>query len=70
MSKRTEKIIYIYHDMDHGDLEVFDSLKKAKSYGEECWGNIGDEDFDKWKECSNTSWSRGEYQRIYMGKIK
>lgn len=38
--------IYIYHDSDHGDIEVFESLEKAKQFTQEHWGPT-----QEWEEC-------------------
>ena len=29
--------LYVYHDSDHGDIEVFDSLAKARKHAKEQW---------------------------------
>jgi hypothetical protein len=37
--------LYIYHDADHGDLEVFASLDEAKAHTRKMWG-----DEQEWEE--------------------
>ena len=32
------KTVYIYQDLDHGDIEVFDTLEKALAHTDEHWG--------------------------------
>lgn len=32
-----KKTIYVYQDRDHGDIEVFDTLKKALAYFTKMW---------------------------------
>lgn len=70
--KNTKQYLYIYHDHDHGDIGVFDSLKKAKDYAEKAWECAPEDEEDygmKWEECGKGDWSRGEYQRVYTREL-
>lgn len=33
------RYVYVYHDADHGDVEVFDSFEKAVAYLRQQWGH-------------------------------
>ncbi len=62
--------IYIYHDSDHGDIEIFRTLDEAQAYGEGEWETADDDDEDVWEKFGKRSWGRGEYQHIYMRELK
>ena len=54
--------VYVYDDADHGDVEVFSSLRKAKAYADKCWPGDMDESWDRQGNC----WTRGEYESIRL----
>jgi len=64
------KPVYVYHDEDHNDVELFSSLEQAKSWAEQHWPN---EDGDlEWglSGSKRPTWSWGEYVTIYEKKIR
>jgi len=44
-----KKHVYVYHDGDHGDIEIFDTLQKAKDYTEIHWPCDDMESQDRWE---------------------
>ena len=66
-NKKVSKTVFIYHDTDHCDIEVFDSFKKAEAYTlKQCtqeseWEYIGD---NTWQDTVNY------YIFIYKKKIR
>lgn len=62
------KKVFVYHDADHGDIEVFSSLKTAKAYTEEHWSfdETGEDDWVK----EGDLYTRGEYVSISIKDIK
>lgn len=68
MAKAKKSDVFVYHDSDHGDLEVFKSLAAAKKHGEVCW-DVPEEDDEGWEDCGNGRWSRCEYQTIYQRRL-
>lgn len=57
--------VYVYYDSDHGDLEVFDSLEKAKAYADKMWPDQKDEKWGRGKDLY-----REPYQEIHIREIK
>lgn len=39
MTRKKKQIVYVYEDMDHCDIEVFDTYEKALAHFMECWGH-------------------------------
>lgn len=62
--------LYIYYDADHGNLEVFKTLAKAKKHAEKEWPDSDDykEEWDD--DCGDDIITRGEYQMIFIREIK
>ncbi len=58
--------VFVYYDMDHGDLEVFASMKEAKAHADECWPDSVDEE---WEDCGD-SINRAEYQSIHTKNVR
>jgi len=53
--------VFVFHDGDHGDVEVFATLELAKGAG---WP-----DDEEWEDDGTNEWQRGEYCRIYKKKV-
>lgn len=52
------KTVYVYHDADHGEIEVFTTAKAAKA-------NLPSHyDDDEWIGSNDEGWSYGEYITI------
>lgn len=52
-------MIYVYHDADIDDVQVFDTLEKAKNYAQEqCKYDPGHD----WYECRDGVWQDLNYQ--------
>ena len=58
--------VFVYYDMDHGDMEVFPTLEEAKAHADECWPDSIDEE---WEECGD-SIHRSEYQSIHTKFVR
>lgn len=56
--------IFVYHDADHGDIELFDTLEAAKAHAEKNWPDAMDEG-QGWEDCGRGRYSLGEYVTIY-----
>ena len=69
-SKSNKGIVYVYQDMDHGDVEVFKTLEDAQKHAEKCWPYVEDEDWTGWEESSDGQWNYGEYVSIFMKEIQ
>lgn len=57
----TNTPVYVYEDLDHCDMEIFTSLKKAKNYANKILGRTVVWDTESpgvWVDCEN------EYHRI------
>ncbi len=65
--------VYVYHDSDHGDIEVFSSLKGAMDYGVECSNNhvfsANHCDDNDWEKLGTRTLKLGEYQFIYTREL-
>lgn len=60
-------IVYVYHDADHNQIEVFTKLISAKDCAEQNWPN---EDGDmKWERSGGDKWLWGEYVSIYKKEV-
>lgn len=63
--KKTKQI-YVYHDSDHGDVEVFDEMEKAKAYARTQWGEEQD-----WEDCGDSIHDLvSDYVFIYIKEIR
>lgn len=61
-----KKKVYIYHDADHGDIEVFDDIEKAKAYTKTQWGDEQD-----WEDCVNEIHDLvSDYVTIYTREVR
>lgn len=59
-----KQFVYVFHDEDHGSIEVFSNLEDAKKLG---WGD----DDEEWEECraDGSAWRMSEYCAIYKREI-
>ena len=68
---RAAKTVYIYHDSDHGDIEVFDDFEKAVAHLTEQWG---EPDFDPQLDESGEPYewhdNNSDYASIYKREVK
>jgi hypothetical protein len=67
-----KKTYYVYHDGDHGDIEIFTTLALAKAHAEEQWPQCDDGEgglYPTW-EGDKDGWSWGEYVTIDKKKVK
>jgi len=75
MTMAKKKHVYVYHDGDHGDIEVFDALEKAQKHTEIQWpcddeeaaATRWDGDIDKWGYIHD-QWS--DYVTIHKQEIR
>ena len=60
------KEVYVYEDLDHSDVQVFSTFKKAEEYRNKSWG-----DTPEWETCED-SWHDlvSDYVTIYKRKIQ
>lgn len=66
-------MIYVYHDADHNDVELFPLLSQAKTYAEKHWPDA--EEDGEWGSSGSTNkknreWTWGEYVTIYEKEIR
>lgn len=60
------QIVWVYQDMDHGDIEVFSTKEAAKKHAEACWPD----DEEGWDEGdSRERLHLGEYVTIFKKKL-
>lgn len=59
-------IVYVYHDADHSDIELFKTLREAKKYGDERWPD----DEEGWTDEYDGQWSLGEYVSIHKRNVR
>lgn len=64
------KEVYVYEDLDHSDVQVFSTWKKAEDYRNKAWG-----DTPEWEECETdygTSWHDyvSDYVTIHKREIQ
>lgn len=60
-----KKFVYVYYDLDHGDIEVCSSLEKAKAIGSFSWG-----DEAEWEMIDANEWELGEYCYISKREVR
>ena len=72
--KKTNKTIFVYHDGDHGDIELFKTLEAAKAHAEKCWPDCFEEDEEEGDQRGWTSdrnkYFLGEYVTIFERIIR
>ena len=57
--------LFIYYDMDHGDLQVFKTFEEAEQYRNEQWG--GD---PEWEDCGDHMHDLvSDYVTIYKREV-
>ncbi len=58
--------VYVYHDADHGNIEVFSTLVKAKAWAKLQWGHK-----PRWERSANT-WHdlESDYVTISLREIR
>jgi hypothetical protein len=58
--------LFIYHDADHGNLEVFLSLQEAKDHAKEQWGHE-----PEWEESHDQIHdTMSDYVTIYFREVQ
>lgn len=60
-----KKQVFVYVDCDHGDIEVFDTLKKAKDHAEQNWPDIE----EGWDDGDSRGIYLGEYVHVYTKEV-
>lgn len=66
MSK--EKTVYVYEDLDHDEIEVFNDLRKAQQHAEKQWPD--EEQENSWEQCRDGVWNWFDYVFIHRKVVK